>query len=197
MMQLYNTLLYQPMLNLLVFFYNLIPDIGVGIIILTIIIIAILSIIYFPLIQTRISSQSISEVRSTAERVSGYQEAWQLFKQQPALGVGAGNYTLALYQQNPNRPGWEYQPAHNAAVLFVVEQGVVGLFLVLFVVWSFVSLRSKEKGVRSNYFLIPYSLFFIPLLFFDHYLYSSYVGLALGAVFFGLLMKSSPQELPS
>ena len=38
MMQLYNTLLYQPMLNLLVFFYNLIPDIGVGIIILTIII---------------------------------------------------------------------------------------------------------------------------------------------------------------
>ena len=38
MFQLFNLLLYQPLLNALVFFYNFIPDIGIAIIFLTIII---------------------------------------------------------------------------------------------------------------------------------------------------------------
>ena len=39
---LFNTVLYQPLFNLLIFFYNLIPDIGISIILLTLVIKAIL-----------------------------------------------------------------------------------------------------------------------------------------------------------
>src|SRR3989338_4726116 len=52
MIQLFNTILYQPLLNLLVFFYNVIPgsDMGVAIILLTVVI----KLILYPL-----SAQSI------------------------------------------------------------------------------------------------------------------------------------------
>jgi len=39
---LFNTVLYQPLFNLLIFFYNLIPDIGISIILLTLVVKAIL-----------------------------------------------------------------------------------------------------------------------------------------------------------
>ncbi len=58
MMSLYNILLYQPMLNLLVFFYNLIPDIGVGVILLTVII----RLILFPLTAKMYKSQKAMQM---------------------------------------------------------------------------------------------------------------------------------------
>ena len=45
LIEIYNAILYQPLLNLLVFFYNVIPghDVGIAIILLTIFIKVILS----------------------------------------------------------------------------------------------------------------------------------------------------------
>ena len=163
-------------------------------IILSSIIIAILSVIYFPLVATRLTSQSIPEVRSVEERINGYSEAWQLFKQQPVLGVGAGNYTLALFQQDPSRPGWEYQPVHNMIVLFAVEQGIVGILLFLLVILSFIIFQiSNGRYQLSGNCGSCYLLFVICYLIFagfDHYLYSSYVGLMLLAVFLALSFNS-------
>jgi len=55
MIQLFNVILYQPLLNLLVFFYNVVPgsDVGVAIILLTIII----KLILYPLSQQSIKGQ--------------------------------------------------------------------------------------------------------------------------------------------
>ncbi len=57
MINFYNTFLYQPIFNLLIFLYNIIPgkDIGVAIVVLTLII----NLILFPLSLKRIKSQKI------------------------------------------------------------------------------------------------------------------------------------------
>jgi YidC/Oxa1 family membrane protein insertase len=55
LMQLYTTVLYQPLFNLLVFFYNILPDIGIAIILLTIIV----KVIIWPLSHKGLKSQKV------------------------------------------------------------------------------------------------------------------------------------------
>jgi len=161
----------------------------------------ILVIAFFPLLQTRLTASSVSEVRSTTERVGGYGDAWKLIKQDPIFGVGAGNYTYALWHSDKWRPAWEIQPVHNAFVLFVVETGMVGVLLLWFVAVGFsrlmmqiVRLNSHESCYLGHgsclLLLVPYSL----LLTFDHYLYSSYIGLMLSAIFFALIMRNLREQ---
>lgn len=155
----------------------------------------ILFILFFPLVQTRFSNESISEVRSTTERVSGYKEAWQIFKANPIFGVGAGNYTLAVYNLNSNLQAWEIQPVHNVGVLFLVESGVVGLILFLCVLVVFFKYQITDNRYqilnKDNRIVFMLSVICYLLLgFFDHYLYSSYTGLVLSGVFFGLIMRN-------
>lgn len=178
-------------------------------VLLPIIIFFLLSTLYFPLVTTRASIQSVSEIRSIEERVGGYNEAWQIFKKHSLVGVGAGNYTVALYQTNPNLDGWVYQPVHNVVVLFVVEEGVVGMVLFLFVILSLVRLMTcdiRNKDINCKDILCPmsyvlcfmsYILSLMPLVFFDHYLYSSYAGLVLGGVFFALIYPHTNSDFIS
>ncbi len=93
---------------------------------------------YQDLVLTRLSQDTRLEVKSTAERVTSYQTAWQIIKKHPVFGVGLGNYTLAVKNGiAPDQPSWYYQPAHNAFLLVWAEIGMVGLiffFLLLFVI---------------------------------------------------------------
>ena len=174
-----------------------------SVLLIFVVIFSVFSFIYFPLIQTRTSNTTISESRSIEERISGYTEAWQIIKQNPVLGVGAGNYILALWRLDKWQPGWVYQPVHSVPLLILAELGIVGILLLVVVFISFLFLKSKEKGESFNKFdlftkfkVIPYSLFLIPLLIFDHYLYSSYIGLMIFGVFMALWVKYSTQSLP-
>ena len=164
------------------------------------VLVVILLILFFPLVQTRLSNQSISEVRSTTERVSGYKEAWQIFKANPIFGVGAGNYTLATYNLNPNLLAWEIQPVHNVGLLFIVEFGVVGVVLLLSVIYVFIrfqiSLPRRQAGdLRfKNMYCWLCAVGCVLLAMIDHYLYSSYIGLVFSGVFFGLIMRQKQEE---
>jgi len=170
---------------------------------ITILLLTLLSIIFFPLIKTRFSHSSVNEIRSTTERISGYSESLQIFKQNPWLGVGAGNYTLATHQLDPDRPGWEYQPVHNVFALFIVEFGIIGAILILLLILSLISYllsqkKNKENEINTNIlsylFIIPYLL----LLLFDHYLFSSYIGLVLTVVYFAAVLSPfHPLSVPS
>jgi len=162
---------------------------------LPILIFILLTAIYFPLVQTRFSQNSSSEIRSTEERVSGYREALTLFKQKPWFGVGAGNYTLAAYQLNPARPGWEYQPVHNVFLLIFAELGIIGAVLLLLTILSIIShLLSLNKN-PAPYILCLISYVF--LLTFDHYLFSTYAGLLISTVYLGILAKNDNPNLES
>jgi len=177
----------------------------------------ILSIILFPALKVRILTASPNEVTSVVERAQGFNESWEIFKDNLWLGVGTGNYTAYLQKTDPTRQPWEYQPVHNVGLLFLAESGVVGVALLLFVVisliiyhLSFIKIgRLKDcKIVRLQdypffifYLLSPISFIsisYLTLAFFDHYLISSYIGLALTGVFFGLAFKNArtPEGAP-
>ena len=164
--------------------------------IMPVVLFSLLSFIFFPLLQTRTSNSTISETRSITERTTGYREAWQMIKQNPVLGVGAGNYTVALWRMDKWRPVWELQPVHNVLLLFIAELGFVGVGLFLLVILTFFSFQLTDSKYQLRCYLLSV-ICILPLLLFDHYLYSSYFGLMLSTVFFALFLKSDTQSLPS
>ena len=145
---------------------------------------AVFSFIYFPLLQTRFAASSSHEVASITERVSGYHDAWQLFRENWFLGVGGGNYTYALMQVLPGYDVWWYQPVHVVPLLFVVEYGLVGGALLLFVSVSFFRLQTTDYRL---YFILVTC--YLPLLFLDHYLWSSLTGIMLLFVYTSLYFR--------
>lgn len=139
-----------------------------------------LSLIFAPILITRVTAQGRLENVSTSERIAGYKEAWQLLKKHPFLGVGAGNYTTAVYKElDSSRPSWTYQPLHNSWVLMLVELGLVGVLIILLALLYI---------FKYSLFDVPYALvvLFIVIGLFDHYLWSLYSGLILLAVGAGL-----------
>lgn len=151
-----------------------------------------LTVTYWPLVYVRVARGSSHEIQSVDERIFGYREGFQIWKTSPLFGVGAGNYTRVLYQQNPNRPGWEYQPVHNVPLLFLAEFGIVACILFLGIIVSFwrFALQNSLQKYRSIFFV---AIFFI-LSLFDHYFYSSYTGLLLFGIFFAAIFHFSLQR---
>lgn len=86
------TVLYQPMFNLLVFFYNIIPDIGIAIIILTIIVKAII----WPLSHKGLKSQRA--LQSLQPKLEALKEKYKNDKEK--LGIE----TMALYKREQINP---------------------------------------------------------------------------------------------
>lgn len=148
-----------------------------------------LGMFYWPLIYTRVSHDSRLEIQSTQERVVGYKEAIQIWETSALVGVGAGNYTVALSEINPNQAGYAYQPVHNVPFLFLSEFGVIGVLLLFGIGVTFyrVGIQASVKKYQTL-FLIG---IFLLLSLFDHYLYSSYLGLLLSAIYFSFIFQFS------
>lgn len=144
---------------------------------------------FFPLVFTRLAHESNHEIQSTSERVLGYKESIQIWKTSPVFGVGAGNYTVAAYQLNPLQPGYSYQPVHNVPLLLLSEFGVVGLLLLFGVIITFYRLCIESSF--SKYQILFFSGIFVFLSLFDHYFYSSYIGLLMGAIYFAFIFRFS------
>jgi len=156
--------------------------------------IIILILILIPVLAVRVSDASSYEVRSLDERMTGLSDAKNIILQNHNLwlGVGAGNYVVALYQTNPNLAGWQYQPVHNVLILFFAEEGLVGVLLLLFVMVSFFMYHISCIMYQTRRYIFCYMIYvlcFMILASFDHYLYSSFIGLILSAVYWGLLLK--------
>ncbi|MBI5023004.1 MAG: O-antigen ligase family protein [Candidatus Magasanikbacteria bacterium] len=167
---------------------------------------AILSLLYTPLLTNRISSQGRLETKAIEERVVGYDEARQLFIKYPFFGVGLGNYTLAIHDKiDQSLPAWGYQPAHNVFLLIFAELGIIGVLVILLFFYYQVSERRANSfalpserryqrvntlyfsGWRFNRDLLPIFVLFFLLAIFDHYLWTLYSGLILVGVGVGLL----------
>lgn len=140
-----------------------------------------LSFIYWPLVKTRLGSgEARLETKSNQERVSGYQESWQIIKNSPLIGVGAGNYTAALQKLQPGLKAWNYQPVHNVYLLIWSELGVLGFLGVLGMLGILWWEIRKTWG----------AVFIISLLFlflFDHFWWTLPSGLLVWALVIGMV----------
>lgn len=156
----------------------------------------------------RFDSATIGREGSVSERMVSLADAKTLIAGHPLLGVGAGNFTAAIMEHNPDRLVWSVQPAHNVFVLVLAELGAVGLVLFsLFVggvIYSVILSVAKNPGIprqarndsmdrvclkkQSIIFGIAF-LALLPGLLLDHWLWSSHFGLLFFFLLAGLTMR--------
>lgn len=149
---------------------------------------AIFSAIFWEPVRTRIYGAERLEIKSTAERLDYFNQAWQLIKKHPLVGVGLGNYTLAAHNEiNQALRSWDYQPVHNIYLLILVELGIVG-----FIAWlALIFLLIKKLPVARCPLLV--TLLIIGL--FDHYLWTLYFGIVLFWLIFGMEQEGLDRPL--
>jgi O-antigen ligase len=128
---------------------------------------------------TRINADNRLEYKSTSERQASLSEGWKIIKKHPILGVGVGNYGLAVHRDiDSTKPSYYYQPTHNVFLLIWAELGLVGLLLIAYCLYL-IAFKNRETLLYIGMLLLP--LLIIATL--DHYLWSLYSGLMIGAVY--------------
>lgn len=120
------------------------------------------------------------EQKSITDRETYFNQSLKLIKTYP-LGVGIGNYTLALTKEGlASVAAWQFQPVHNYWFLIWAELGFLGLSG-LSIFWYGLWLASKKNQAW------PFLIFFIILSVTDHWLWSW----TSGALFFFLFWAGS------
>jgi len=143
---------------------------------------------------SRVDTSNRLESKSIVERQEYWNQAKEVIKGNLWFGVGLGNYTVELQKRFPNQPSYEYQPPHAVPALALSEIGVVGCVALSFFLLMLVRIWYRGSGIRplncptANYQL-PITIIFslLPILLFDHYLWSFYAGwLLLSIIALGL-----------
>lgn len=120
----------------------------------------VLLIIFSPLVLSRATPSSPIEQRSISERVSELTTWKSVMREHGVFGTGLGAYTATL-----STPGSRV-PVHSVLLLALAELGIVGILGVV--------------AIAINYarrFTIPaFLIAIIPLLVFDHYMWSLWSG---------------------
>jgi len=124
-----------------------------------------LSIIFWPLLGTRVRAEGRLEAKSNTERVASWKEGLGAWIENPILGAGAGNNTTVDYGLRIMNYG-QVRPAHNIFILILSELGVVGFAICLFL-W---------KKMWRNSAARPLLILFFVIGLFDHYLWTLYSG---------------------
>jgi len=176
---------------------------------------AVLTLFYRPLVFTRLNGEERLEQKSLSERALYFEQSKNLIKANWLKGTGLGNYTLALYNQlSEKQPAWAYQPVHNVYLLVATELGILGF--IIFILLIIESLRKiyhfkieENLGLleifrqfnlggiydfyrqRFYFFLGTTAIFLVILILmvFDHYFWTQYFGIMLWWLCLGLWLK--------
>lgn len=143
---------------------------------------AVFSSLYLDPILTRVQGTDRLEIQSTDKRVESFQEAFTLISERPFLGIGAGNYTLALSRIFPGRESYESQPVHNLFLLIFAELGIIGLGLVVAFLYHVFLVTPKS--------LRPIFVALIVLSMFDHYFWTLSTGIMIWWLVLGMSIVS-------
>jgi O-antigen ligase len=109
---------------------------------------------YQNLVVARLNSEGRLETKSNFERLASYKEAWRLIQDDSLIGVGPGNYTLALNRLLPWQESYYYQPTHNVFLLIWSEIGIFGLlsFLGMIVYLIIINFSPFTKASEDKQF---------------------------------------------
>ncbi len=142
---------------------------------------------------SRFSPELRLESRSLTERVSEYQQFSSVFLPRPLFGTGVGGYTLALEKLDPGKPDWAYQPIHNTLLLVLAELGIFGAFFMLLFAASVdkINYASIRRGSVRAITAIGLGTILLVVALLDHYLWSTWSGLALFAFSIALTLRLS------
>jgi hypothetical protein len=138
--------------------------------------------VFAPQLAAAVRGGGALENRSLSERSEQYQEFLSTMQGTDWLfGNGPRNYVFALADAHPDRAVWEYQPIHNVPLLLMSELGVIGFLAVLG--WVACLDRQNFSRFPERQAALAHGMgkVLFVIVFFDHYLWSSWAGLMLVA----------------
>lgn len=131
----------------------------------------------------RITAQGRLESYSLSERSRIVNEALELTARYPIFGVGPGQMVFAVAKEiSPTLAWWQYQPVHNLYLLLAAEIGLTGVFLCIALLFFTLRTLWHGRGHWTDHTFPVFSAMVILLFvsaFFDHFLWSSWVGMLL------------------
>ena len=135
-----------------------------------------------------IGTWAIWLIRDTSESVVVRQElassAVILWQQAPLVGVGLGNFLIALPHALVSRSIYFLQPVHNIYLLILAETGIIGLGLFLWFIWFIMTKIKKIFSIWHLSFIILLTLGLI-----DHYPLTIQQGQLLLSLLVGLVFS--------
>lgn len=130
------------------------------------------------------------EMTSLADRGNQYKKFASVYARAPIFGRGPGAFTAGLAADIPGYKPYEYQPIHNVPLLVLGEIGLAGVLALFWLLKRSISAMGSDGPNRRMTWVILAAL--LPAFFLDHYLWSSWQGLALFACLAAFLMKQKP-----
>lgn len=111
----------------------------------------------------------ISSATSFSRRVFLNQAGLKMWLQHPIFGIGLNQFTAELENIQPSTEVVSFiQPAHHVGILFLAENGILGVLLILLI---FQKLKDESRRL-----LLVTCLLLLPILTLDHYLYTLIQG---------------------
>jgi O-antigen ligase/8-oxo-dGTP pyrophosphatase MutT (NUDIX family) len=110
----------------------------------------VMAVLFAPLVLARATSTGRLETKSIATRLATFKDAWQLIRNQPFTGVGAGNFTAAVLEQvDPARNGYALEPVHSVFADVFSEIGFFGFLLFVWIIYllAISAWRSGKLGL--------------------------------------------------
>lgn len=141
-----------------------------------------------------------TEIRSVEERAVLMDGALALIRRRPILGVGLGNFPVALYRLVPETVAAypSYQPVHNVLLLLTAELGLLGgaLWLGLLVApWMMLWLRRRELAITPWWAGLSGALAGLSVVsLFDAYVWSAHQGMLALTLVLGLWSRAWTQQ---
>lgn len=170
-----------------------------GVVLPILAVVGILGYQYYYLATARMDVNNNLEYKSLTERVDYLQNTRGILQKKFVLGVGPGNYGLAVHKYiNAKETSWYYQPVHNVFLLVATEIGIFGFIFFLWLLLSVIIFNIKKMLEQSEDFFPLLNIILIislgVLMFFDHWLWSLHFGVMLLWFILGITMKR-PMEM--
>ncbi|MBI2063717.1 MAG: O-antigen ligase family protein [Candidatus Yanofskybacteria bacterium] len=134
------------------------------------------SAVFWPQVSSRIHISAQDPAFS--ERVFYNKIAGSVATSHPLLGVGIGQFVPSFMSELKYLPSTAYQPVHNVYLLIVSEAGFIGLgafiLFLFFIFWRFI--RQADFAKLHTFSFLIFTLSFLAIGLFDHFLWTSQQG---------------------
>jgi O-antigen ligase len=145
----------------------------------------ILAIVFSSLVLQRVTATGRLEDKSVSARIQSLKDAQALYVRHPLIGVGLGNFTLAINEElDSTRNGYLLEPAHSAPLVALVELGLFGFgAFVLLLFYCFKdAYRAGEVGVASALTILALG---------DHWVWTTLGGILIFWAVWGIALRKS------
>ena len=153
---------------------------------------ALLGTFFAPNIAASIRGGGVFEDQSLTDRVAQYTAYPTIMTRgvgEWLVGTGLGTYTANWESVQPGLPAWSYEPIHSIPLLILSEIGLLGLLAVLLWASSIDNINFARFPNHDALMAFAMGNVVLVILFFDHYIWSSYSGLVLIAFVMALTVR--------